>query len=512
MSGTQMKHQCEKAGLSPEWAGCPIAPVTPYLFARPQFSLLHPETQSWSYRWFPLANPWGNIRRWCCLSAWGGTMRPRTCHCYRWGWSYRVTPKFSTGETRTGWRPWTPSGWSYISLAPPVQSAKEPEAAETQSRTPRDLSTARSPSRLLSPHSQPQPSPALCPPARGKTRGGGGWQLCPRPLLLGSSWREGRRLCAFDSRMSCQSGRGLRRGPFFPRERKKFGHLTLQTTTQATRQPSGSSVVGREGRVGRHLSRATHLQQAQRGPQGQPRSMAQHRAQPAPPRLRRGAGARGAAPTARAGATCCARSARPAGAQRFPPGGRRAGAAAVAVVVAAAAAAAAAPGGLRTREAAGAGSAPPFPRCHADPRCLAPGPGRGLPQSKGNFLVSRQRNNAPAREGAPRSQRLRLPRGPEAGRAAPAAPRRRLPGPGVPSGPTRLCLLLLSRDFHFFPLGGPPHPPPHPQPSEPQSVLAPSHFPAPPTPFLPPHPAPPPSLSSFLSSSSAFSRASFSQD
>lgn len=178
MPGTQMKPQPEKAGLSLEWPGRPTAPVTPYLFARPQFSLLCPETQSWSYRWFPLVNPWGSIHRWCCLSAWGGTMWPVTCHCYRWGWSYRVTPEFSTGETRPGWRPWTLWGWRYISLAPPVQSAKEPEAGEAHSLDcagtcpqpgPQAASSALSPSL----------SPSLCPPAREKARGKGGWQLSP---------------------------------------------------------------------------------------------------------------------------------------------------------------------------------------------------------------------------------------------------------------------------------------------------------------------------------------------
>lgn len=107
-----------------------------------------------------------------------------------------------------------------------------------------------------------------------------------------------------------------------------------------------------------------------------------------------------------------ARSARPAGAARCSRGWSCAGAAE-------AAASAAAPGGLRTRQAAGARGARPFPRCHSDPRCLAPKPRPGLPQSKGNFLVSRQRNNAPEREGAPRSQRLRLPRVSEASQAAP---------------------------------------------------------------------------------------------
>ena len=242
----------------------------------------------------------------------------------------------------------------------------------------------------------------------------------PAALSVSGAAGERRRLGAFDSRTSCQSGRGLGTGPFFPRENGS----PLRKTRP--RDPTAEWEFGgrQEGRVGRDLPRATLTCS---------RLSAVHKASPAPwlsialgghhPDPAQGLG-RGAAPTAAAGATCCARSARPAGAQRFPPGWRRAGAAA------AAAAAAAAPGRLRTREAAGAGSAPPFPRCHADPRCLAPGPGRGLPQSKGNFLVSRQRNNAPAREGAPRSQRLRLPRGPEAGRAAPAAPRRRLPGRG----------------------------------------------------------------------------------
>lgn len=252
----------------------------------------------------------------------------------------------------------------------------------------------------------------------------------------------------------------------------------------------------------RLLPTATHLQQAQCGPQGQPGSMAQHRAQCFPPRLRRGAGM-GVASTAAWGATCCARSARPAGAERFPPCWRRARATAAS----AATSAAAALGGLRTREAAGTGSAPPFPRCHSDPRCLAPRPVRGLPQSKGNFLVSRQRNNAPAREGVPRSQRLRLLRGPEAGQATPAAaPEPRSPGPGVPSRSAETCLLLPPPRpyFHFSPLCGP-------QPcrlSRTQYSL-PLTFQPPPLPLPPSTPNASPSLSSFLSSSSAFSRASF---
>lgn len=126
-----------------------------------------------------------------------------------------------------------------------------------------------------------------------------------------------------------------------------------------------------------------------------------------------------------------ARSARPAGAARFPLSWRCARVAAVA-------ASAAAQGGLRTRQAAGIRGARPFPRCHSDLHCLAPKPCPGLPQSKGNFLVSRQRNNAPEREGAPRSQRLRLPRGPEASQAVlpptPLPPPLPPPQPRVPSG------------------------------------------------------------------------------
>lgn len=154
-----------------------------------------------------------------------------------------------------------------------------------------------------------------------------------------------------------------------------------------------------------------HLQKVECDPQGQYGSMVQHLARRAagPPRV-----------------PLVARSAPPAGAARFPRGWSRAGAAA-------AAASAAAPDGLRTRQAAGARGARPFPRCHSDPRCLAPKPRPGLPQSKGNFLVSRQRNNAPEREGAPRSQRLRLPRGPEASQAGPPPPLLP-PQPGVPSG------------------------------------------------------------------------------
>lgn len=49
--------------------------------------------------------------------------------------------------------------------------------------------------------------------------------------------------------------------------------------------------------------------------------MAQHRAQCFPPRLGQGAGMQ-VASTAAWGTTCCARSARPAGAERFPLGQR----------------------------------------------------------------------------------------------------------------------------------------------------------------------------------------------
>lgn len=165
--------------------------------------------------------------------------------------------------------------------------------------------------------------------------------------------------------------------------------------------------------------------------------MVQHCAQGLRPGLNPGGWTR-SRPRAGVGVTCCARSARPAGAARFAPDGRQTRATA-------AAPSAAARGGLRTRQSAGAGSAQPFPRCHSDLRCLARSPVRGLPQSKGNFLVSRQRNNALEREGAPRSQRLRLPRGPEASQAAPAPCAFPAKGPvwvrgALPSPPSGLSL------------------------------------------------------------------------
>lgn len=160
------------------------------------------------------------------------------------------------------------------------------------------------------------------------------------------------------------------------------------------------------------LALPAHLQEAQCNPQSQCGSMVPHLAgrTARPPRV-----------------PLVARSARPKGAARFPQSWQCARAAA-------AAASAAAQGGLRTRQAAGTRGARPFPRCHSDPRCLAPKPRPGLPQSKGNFLVSRQRNNAPEREGASRSQRLRLPRGREANQAAPCLGCR-LPSQGSLPGP-----------------------------------------------------------------------------
>lgn len=255
---------------------------------------------------------------------------------------------------------------------------------------------------------------------------------------------------------------------------------TSLSKMQPRRPESGVRIWSSEGRGAAargDLFAAPHLQQAQRSPQGQPGSMAPHGARRFPQTLLRGWDAPRGPTAGGARTTCCARLARPAGAERRPPGWGRAGAAA-------AAAAAAAPGGLPTREAAGAGSAPPFPRCHSDPRCLAPGPGRGLPQSKGNFLVSRQRNNAPAREGAPRSKGLRLPRGHEVGQATRAAPRRRLPLQGSRPRPRRSASFCAN--FTFFPPCGP-------QPHRLHTIwTAPSHFPAPhPALFLPPHPAPP---------------------
>lgn len=93
---------------------------------------------------------------------------------------------------------------------------------------------------------------------------------------------------------------------------------------------------------------------------------------------------------------------------------------------------------------------------HAAILTRAASPVRGLPQSKGNFLVSRQRNNAPAREGAPGSPRLRLPRAPEAARAAAPAPRAARSGPGSRLGPrSSASSSPCPPDFHFSPLGGP---------------------------------------------------------
>lgn len=65
----------------------------------------------------------------------------------------------------------------------------------------------------------------------------------PAALSVSGAAGERRRLGAFDSRTSCQSGRGLGTGPFFPRENgspsAKHG--------PGTRQRSGSLVVGRRG-------------------------------------------------------------------------------------------------------------------------------------------------------------------------------------------------------------------------------------------------------------------------
>lgn len=80
-----------------------------------------------------------------------------------------------------------------------------------------------------------------------------------------------------------------------------------------------------------------------------------------------------------------AQRAQRAGAARYPRGWRCSRTVATA-------ASAAAPGGLRTRQAAGTCCARPFPRCHSDPRCLAP------KAPSGTSAIKRQFPCLPAKE------------------------------------------------------------------------------------------------------------------
>lgn len=496
MPGTQRQYQLEKAGLSPEGPGRATAPVTLYLFARPQFSLLHPETQSWSYRWFPLANPWGNIHRWCCLSEWGGTMRPLTCHCCRWGWSYRVTPKFSTGERRTGWKPWTPSGWSYISLAPPVQSAKKPEAAEAHSLD-RPGTCAQQGPQAASSALTPSLSPALCPPARGKTRGGGGWQLSPQLLFLS---RE--RLQKEGGLAPLTVGRAVSLAGDSEQDLSSQGRTVPPSQNTAQGPDSGVGVWWSAGgaRRPRPPSGHTHLQQAQRGPQGQPRSMAQHRARRSPPRPSTGAGARGGPDGRRGGHLLRALSA-PRGRTALPSGlaTRRGRRRRCCCCCRPGRAADARGGGGRQRAAL-----PTLPCWPALPR---PGP---RPRTS---AIKRQFPRLPAKEqcagegGSPEEPTPEVAKGARGGPRCPRCPAPPPPWPGVPSAPTELCRLLLLLPPATFTFSH-------------SVVLLPavvatistcslSLSSPPPNPLPPSTPSASPSLSSFLSSSSAFSRASF---
>lgn len=176
-------------------------------------------------------------------------------------------------------------------------------------------------------------------------------------IFLKRSFGKRRWLFAFHSRMSCESGSGLSKRIF------------LLKGEQVPKHSSGDENLDWEcgsRRGGGALSRPLP------SPPTCSRLRAVHKASQAPWLSIAPTGARrlDAAAGTRRASTCCARSARRAGAGHLPPGWRRAGAAAAA----AAGRAAAAAGGLRTREAAGAGGAPPFPRCHSDPRGLAPGP------------------------------------------------------------------------------------------------------------------------------------------
>ncbi|KAL0611505.1 hypothetical protein AAY473_018129, partial [Plecturocebus cupreus] len=165
----------------------------------------------------------------------------------------------------------------------------------------------------------------------------------------------------------------------------------------------------------------------------------------------------------------------------------------------AAAAAPAAPGGLRTREAAGAGSAPPFPRCHADPRRLAPAPSadfrnqKAISSSPGKGTMRR-----PGRE--PRGAKAGGCQGARCGPSCPGGPAH-LPGQGsrpAPRGSASSCKLPFPHSVLLDPV-----------------VLATISACSLSLSRLPPprpssrHTRRPPSLSSFLSSSSAFSRTAF---
>lgn len=98
---------------------------------------------------------------------------------------------------------------------------------------------------------------------------------------------------------------------------------TSLSKTQPRRPESGVRIwssAGRGASARGDLFAAPHLQQAQRGPQGQPGSMAPHGARRFPQTLLPGWDAPRGPTAGGARTTCCAHLARPAGAERGPPG------------------------------------------------------------------------------------------------------------------------------------------------------------------------------------------------
>ena len=156
---------------------------------------------------------------------------------------------------------------------------------------PRDESGTSSPSCLHSPLAPASAPASFRPPVKRKEVGG---HFPPKCFLLPSSWREKVAFCLLWHELSVWLGTQKRSTV------PQGGEEILPPPSPKTQPRTPESGVGIWSSAGRGASArgalfsAPHLQQAQRGPQGQPGGMAPHGARRFPQTLLRG-GTHGAA-------------------------------------------------------------------------------------------------------------------------------------------------------------------------------------------------------------------------
>lgn len=131
---------------------------------------------------------------------------------------------------QTGWRPWTPSRWSYISLAPPVQSANEPETtAKAHSLDCPNTCPQRTTWDAFSHPSPPDAAHLFTLQPRKR------WQLSSWLFFLRAA--KERWILPLTVGRVVKFGCGIRRGSFFPREIKKI--MPSPSPKQPRRPESG---------------------------------------------------------------------------------------------------------------------------------------------------------------------------------------------------------------------------------------------------------------------------------